>query len=489
MSMDAHRRRIVTRRVVGLLVAAASCTDVRRPAPEASATIEGTAVSAEVVYGESPAVLRAAVIDHDEALLAIADRDDPSLTRFDSEASPRWTQRLPGRVRTDWSDIFAVDGDRVIVWGSDIQVRALSDGSLRRIISEVPTWLLARRSELLPLRPSARDGRLFVPLTDIESTWITAFDAGSGAELWHIERPGQSPVTPLLGGYLRMDVSDGRLGAQDERIEVLDAATGASVWSVLHVDACEAGDWLVAATPDGAVAIWDGERAAPRPLISDVVWPPGSRLVDCHRSGARLWLVVESTNVLEPLSWTVLGPVDAGLRPRLRVPRVPARTGALGKWLPLVTDSPRVGVALLDIETGHVAWSQDPAVDPIHYLFWSTSHDAFLLEAHVDRVSYYMALDPSSGAALGGAAITGASLLARNHNVLWFVAREQVPGALPALAVLDARTLQPLTPPGRGITVTDRGEVVRNAWRSAGPDAGATRGLVELPATSPPRGP
>ncbi|WAS89728.1 hypothetical protein [Nannocystis punicea] len=491
------RRAVVTRRarafVVGLLIATVSCTDGRRPGAGASPTTTGTVTSEEGVRRELPAVLRVAVVDRDEALLAIADGDAVSLTRVDREAAPRWVQPLPGPVRTDWSDVFAVDGERVIVWGRDIQIRALADGSSRSSISEVPARLIARRDELRPLRPSARDGRLFVPLTDIRSTWITAFDADSGAELWHIERPGQTNLVPLPGDHVRVRVGDTRPLTSDEspeQLEVLHAATGASVWSVMHDGVCEADGWLVAATPDGAVAVWDSERAAPRPSISEVAWPPAGRLADCHRSGDRLWLVVEKLGLLEPSTWTILEPGDSGLRPRLRVSGAQAGTFALGKWLPLLSESPAVGAALLDIEAGRVSWSQDPSVDPSSYRHWSASEEALLLEGHVDRTSTYLAIDRSSGAPLGGVEVSGASLLARGHGLLWFIAWEQERGAPVALAVLDARTLRPVDTPGRGITVTDRGEVIRSAWRTAAPDAGAAWGLVDLTETSsPPRGP
>ncbi|MEZ4450963.1 MAG: hypothetical protein R3B09_15890 [Nannocystaceae bacterium] len=496
MPANAHQRAVVpwgARGVVaGLLVGTVSCTDIQRPTPSESARATSAPAREAAVHSEPPAVLRIAALDSDGALLVISDGDGVSLSRIDREAAPQWVQRLPGLVRTDWSSVFAVDREQVIVWGRDIQVRALDDGALLSSISEVPARLSARRGELLPLRPSASDGLLFIPMTDIRSTYITAFESDGGAELWHIERPGQTNVNPLPGGHLRVHVGDHRPltdGEYPRRLEVLHAATGASVWSVMSVGECDAEGWLVAATPEGAVVLWDTERAASRPSITEVVWPPAGRLATCYRSGDRLWLVVESSDHLEHSTWTILGPGGIALSPRFQVSDAHAGSGALGKWLLLMSETPAVGAALLEIETGRVTWSQDPSVDPISYSDWSASEDALLLEGHVDGASYFTALDRSTGAALGGVAISGASLRARGHGLLWFVAVEQKRDAPVALAVLDARTLRPVTTPGRGIMVTDRGEAIRAAWRTATPDAGAARGLVDLAATiSLPRG-
>jgi len=126
------------------------------------------------IHGETPALLRLAPVDRDEALVASKDGDGVSLTRIDRSGMRQWVHRLPDDVRTGWSNVFAIDGNRVIIWGRDIQVRGLADGWLRNSISEVPAGLMARRGELGTLRPSARDGMLFVPLTDSTSTWSRA---------------------------------------------------------------------------------------------------------------------------------------------------------------------------------------------------------------------------------------------------------------------------------------------------------------------------
>jgi hypothetical protein len=311
---------------------------------------------------------------------------------------------------------------------------------------------------------------LFVPLTDSISTWITAFDADSGVERWHIKRPGQTNLEPLLGGNLRIDVGNMMPGPEDpRRMEVLVAATGASVWSVMHTGVCEAEGWLVAATPDGSLAIWDSERAAARPLISEVVWPSEGGLAYCHRRGTRLWLVVERVAIGEPSTWTILEPGENGPRPGVRVSSAKFGSGGvLGKWLPQLGEPPSHGAALLDIETGRFAWSQDPSVDPIAYRGdWHESDAVLLLDGQYDGARYFMSIDRSSGAALGGVKISGAWMKGRAHGMLWFIGEEQTLDAPLGLAVLDERTLRPVATPGPGITVTDRGEVVRAAWRTA----------------------
>ncbi|HHH30414.1 MAG TPA: hypothetical protein ENK57_19025 [Polyangiaceae bacterium] len=453
----------------------------------------GSTAREVATHGEPPAFLRLVAVDRDEALVAIPDGDGFLLTRVDREGARQWEQRLPGEARTGWSNVFAIDGDRVIIWGSNIHVHALADAWSRSLISEVPARLIARRGKLGALRPSARDGLIFVPLTDSKSTWITAFEADSGAERWHIKRPGQTNLAPLLGGHLRVDVGNGRLmgPVYPKRIEVLVATSGAIVWSILHTGVCEAEGWLVAASINGSVAIWDSELAAPRPSISEVVWPSEGELAYCHRSGERLWLIVEEMALGEPSTWTILEPGDNGLRPRFRVSSDPWPRGVHGKWLLQMSESPRLGAALVNIETGRLTWSQDPSVDAISYRSdWYESDGVLLFEGLVDRTSYYMSIDRSSGVALGGVKISGASLQGRGHGLLWFIGEEQTPDAPVGMAVLDARTLRPVATPGRGITVTDRGEVVRAAWQTAAPDAGAARGVEELAVTlSPPRGP
>jgi len=277
-----------------------------------------------------------------------------------------------------------------------------------------------------------------------------------------------------------------------ERMEVLVAATGASVWSVMHTGVCEAEGWLVAATADSSVAIWDSDRAAPRPSTSEVMWPPEGRLEYCHRSGDRLWLVVERVAIGEPSTWTILEPGDNGLRPSVRVSSAMFGSGGvLGKWMPLVGEPPALGAALLDIETGRLTWSQDPSVDPIAYRGdWHESDAVLLLEGQDDGARYFMSIDLSSGVALGGVKVSGAWTKGHADGMLWFIGDEQTRDAPLGVAVLDARTLRPVATPGRGITVTDRGEVVRAAWKVAALKEGAVRGVEQLAVTrSLPRGP
>ncbi len=496
----------LSRGVAGLLVVTASCTDARRDPPAVAEIVVEAGDGAEATPRAPPALLRLIPIDRDAALVVVANGDERSLTRIGSDGAPQWVQRL-GEVRTDWSQVFAIAGDQAIVWGDNIELRALADGSLRRSIAEVPAWVAGRPDgarRLFHRSPSAIDGRLFAPISDDRHTWITAFDAATGAELWRLERPGQAHAEPLTSSLLRLnlgslqpiptreDVKGTRrspAGLPHTVLELVHAATGEVAWRTAYVDTCLADGWLVASTPEDTLAVWDTERAAPRSPIPAVQWPLttpslGPRtLKHCHRIDDELWAVFESS-LLEPDPPTIviLEPGASGLRPRFSL------TGNVsyepGKWLMMYGDETPWGVGLFDLEAGRFAWVQDSALDPVTYRYTRSSGDTLYLETLNDGGTYYLALDRTSGAALAAVKVAGAGLQGISDGRLWFAGSAQTPGVPVALAVLDGRTLRPVAPPGVGITVTDRSEAARAAWRPAGADAGAAWALKDLAAAA-----
>ncbi len=493
--------------MAGLLVVAASCTDAR-PAPPAAAEH-----AVEVVAGDEatprapPAVLRFIPVDRDAALVVVANGDERSLTRIGSDGAPQWVQRL-GKVRTDWSQVFAIDGDQAIIWGDNIEIRALADGSLRRSIAEVPAWVSGRPEGArrpFHMSPSAIDGRIFAPISDDQHTWITAFDATRGAELWRLERPEQTNVEPLTSSFVRLnlgslqpiptraDVEGAGLspaGLPRTVLEVVHAATGEVAWRTAYVDTCLTDGWLVVSTPEDPLAVWDTGRAAPRSPIPAIQWPRAApslaarTLKHCHRIDDKLWAVFESSALEpDPPTIVILEPGASDLRPHFSL------TGDVsyepGKWLMMHGDEYAKGVGLFDLEAGRFAWVQDFALDRVAYRYMRSSGDTVYLETSSDKGTYHLALDRTSGAALAAVKITGASLYSISDGRLWFAGPAQTPGVPIALAVLDARTLRPVAPPGVGITVTDRSEAARAAWRPAGADAGAAWALKDLTAAAP----
>lgn len=489
----------------GLLLAA-GCTSAMRDPPVASA--ERVDEDAEVAR-HGPGVMRFDPIGPDAALVLVDNGGQYSLTRIDTTATPQWMLPVNNKLRTDWSNIFAVDGDQVIFWGAELKIHALADGSLRRSLVEVPAWLAVKRDEargLFHMRPSAIDRRLFIPLSNGEQTWITAYDAASGAELWRLERPGQSNAYPAPGGLVHVlhgewpitfgaprTASDSLLIQEPRHSELVDAATGVVVRKFSHVGLCWVDGWLLAVRPNGTLDAWDsaadrqvnGKRAV-LPFATTVLeWPSSHALARCHRSGDRLWLVTASDGFFGDTKYTVLAPGPSGLGQTLRIEGDYLQDSDYGKWLTLAGDGTTRGPGLFDIEAGQVAWMQDPTVDPILHTSWGASDDTLYFERHVDKTTYILALDRGTGALLAAVAVEGAWLEALEHGRLWLLAPALTPGYPVALAVLDARTLRPIAPPGPGITVSDRGAIARAAWQPAPPDAGALWGLEQQRPVSP----
>jgi hypothetical protein len=473
-------------RTVVWLVAAAGCTDT----------------------GRAPQVVCVAPIDRDQALIVVSGKRGLEVIRTGVAGSRLWSIDLGTEFKSGCSEILTVDDGRAVLWDWAVRIHSLADGSLRREIPVVPERAHAV-GDHAPIRMNHQvsEDRLFVPLSGRERTWIAAYDATSGAEAWLLERPPMTDVELLGGGFLRVVTRepsptsrpDMPLGRAERTLELVRAATGEVAWRVAHGGACLTDDRLVAATGRYTLAVWDIAAGAPGAPIA-VEWPPeAAGIVHCHRRADRLWLVVRQANGRD---YTILESDDAGLRPRHRLSFDGRLHAGHGRWAPLQGgadldgDAGTVtgrGAGLFDVEAGRVAWVQDIAVDPTLYGYAETvaQSDMIYIRRARERMpdddeiptEQVMTFDPGTGEVLGAATIIGASLEAVQYGRMWY-AGAPAPADGFTLVALDARTLQPVAPPGRGITVVDRTDVARSAWRPAAGDEGIgwrTQDLASAP--------
>jgi outer membrane protein assembly factor BamB len=210
------------------------------------------------------------------------DRDVGGLVAFD-EAGDGEVWRLKGTPSVAMGGSAVSDGVTVFVANGQAEVGAFDLGT------RAPRWSRVLDPQgwdwgySTSATPALADGRLFVA-TQYED--LVALDAEMGDELWRFSAAGPSPVHPThyrgagMAGFQGSPLVTGTIvwiGGNDGRLSALDATTGAELWH-LEVGApilsglAAAGDYLI-------VPSWDGTVRALAPAVAPPAAPPGTPVV------------------------------------------------------------------------------------------------------------------------------------------------------------------------------------------------------------------
>ena len=219
--------------------------------------------------------LAAAAIAND-LVLAAFDRDSGVVARSASDGSLRW--QLGGRAATAVNAAPVIAGDTAYICNAygDVTAVSVETGAIRWTRALTPHGFDWGYS--ITAAPAYRSGRLFVP-----TQWddLVALDAATGAELWRVATPAGPLETAhyrsAQPGFAASPLVTGDTvwtGRPDGTLVALDAATGATRWSIalgapILSAPVPAGNALIVATYDGTL-----HALVPAASISPASAPP-----------------------------------------------------------------------------------------------------------------------------------------------------------------------------------------------------------------------
>lgn len=416
-----------------------------------------------------------------DAAIVVSDLggDTPVLAVINDRGVPRWVQPLS---RAEFKELYtapplSVSSDLVLLTGDGVHAHERSTGALR--------WRRPGKRDEQQLGVVVADGLLLYPSYER----LDVLDPATGATLWSVDAPERVHVSYLANSHvaritdirrwIRGDGSESPDTLSRERVEVLHGPTGEVVWSEELVSHCVVGTDVLAVVRDGSIVALD---LAASPVTARTVAPAGLlprpqhwQITRCTRRDDTWWLQQE-----------FLG--DASLFHAIHRKTGAARqVGLCG----VVATTGRVALArghgyqtnlkAYDLDRGELLWGQNLKIHKPQYTHAQSTDDLVLLTTEYERekVQHVLAFDPNLDEVTGAVALRGVDGFEAHAGPHWLFSSNYNPRGNAALTVLGHRDLRPQLPPPAGIDVVDTLAEVRASQQRPGTD------LVFTPAWDP----
>lgn len=416
-----------------------------------------------------------------DAAIVVSDLggDTPVLAVVDERGAPRWVKPLS---RDEFKELYsspplAVSADLVLLTGNGVHAHERSTGALR--------WHRPGQRDEQQQGVIVADGLLLYPSYER----LDVLDPASGATLWSVDAPERVHVSYLANSHvaritdirrwIRGDGSESPDTLSRERVEVVHGPTGELVWSEEIVSHCVVGTDVLAVIRDGSIVALD---LASTPVAARTVAPAGLlprpqhwQIAECTRRDDTWWLQQEVSG-------------DASLFHA--IPRTNGSVRQVG-LCGVVSATGRVALArghgdqtdlkAYDLDRNQLLWGQNLKIHKPQYTSVQTVGDLVFLTTEYERekVQHVLAFDPDADEITGAVALRAVDAFQAHAGPHWLFSSDYSPRGNAALTVLGHRDLRPQLPPPTGVDIVDTLAEARAGQQRPGTD------LVFTPAWDP----
>lgn len=405
-------------------------------------------------------------LDDREAVVFVVDLDGdgPVLGLVDERGAPRWVHPLsPEEFKDRYSTPdMAITPELVLLSGDGVHAFERTTGARR--------WLRAGER---PIAASAEDG-LIISLGFEE---LDVLDPATGATVWSVAAPEHTSLHYLTAGHvartthvrraIKPDGTESTDTGVRERLEVVHGPTGAVVWADDLVGHCRIDHELLAMTRGGGLVALDLSADPVRPRT---VAPAGALptpklwgLAGCSKRGGTWWLRQDLFD--DATLFTAIDPAT-GAGKQIGVCNVVADAGRVV----LTRGHDDGNLRAYDLDAGKLTWGQDPEIHKPRYTRAFTAGELVYLttEYEYEKIQHVLAFDPNADEVTGAVALRGAVEFRPQDGAHWVFSAGYGPRGGAALAVLGHRDLRPQLPPPADLDVVDTLAEVRASRQDPG---------------------
>jgi hypothetical protein len=401
-----------------------------------------------------------AIDDHTAVILAAGLHEEQAVVALvDERGAPRWTHARP---IAEFAGLYGppaitlVD-DLVLVGGAGLHAFDRATGERR--------WYVAGASETRPLGAVVRAGRLLHPGHER----LDALDPATGAPVWTVDGPLLSRVVALTGEYAARISDLGRHvrerpappgHAPREHLELVRGPTGEVMWSAEVAGHCQIADHLVAAAPDGSLLAVD--------LTGLLPLPQHYPLVECGQRDGAWWLRQEGL-----YGASLIHAIDPRTGVRARQVGLCSLLSPVDHRHVLIRKGDRI--KSFDLDADAIGWEQDQRIHPPYYgiplpqgdlMFVASDHDD--RSGHGEReLQNILAMDPATAEITGAVTLRNAEPFKPAAGVHWLFGDGYHRGGPAIVLQLGHRDLRPLGPLPPDLGAVDITAEVRASLRPA----------------------